>query len=228
VGRARAQRYRRSMPTAPTDRAEPDQRQPTPDGTDELATIEAVAWRRRSNLRVDPDRPVPHHLVERLCRLASWAPNHHKTRPWKFCAVTGSGRAALGDALAQELVAGGEENPAKIAKARTKYTRAPLVLVVASSCGPDEVCTDENRDAVSAAVQTLLLGATGAGLASLWSTGAAARSPRVAEVCGFDPTDTLVGLVYLGWPIADANAPVDRPEPFLCVLDEGPSLEPAT
>ena len=216
------------MPTAPTDRAEPDHRPPSPDGDGELDTIESVAWRRRSNLRVDPDRPVPHELVERLCRLASWAPNHHKTRPWKFCAVTGSGRTALGAALAQELVAGGEENPAKIAKARMKYTRAPLVLVVASSPGPDEVCTAENRDAVSAAVQNLLLGATASGLASLWSTGAAARSTRVAEVCGFEPTDTVVGLVYLGWPVADANARVDRPEPFLCVLDEDPSPDPVT
>ncbi len=192
-------------------------------GADELGILESVAWRRRSNLRVDPDRPVPLELVERLCRLASWAPNHHKTRPWRFCAVTGAGRTALGGALAQDLVAQGEENPAKVSKARTKYTRAPLVVVVATAAGPDEVCSTENRDAVAAAVQNLLLGATAAGLASLWSTGAAARSPRVAEICGFEPTDTVVGLVYLGWPIAEANAPVDRPDPFLCVLDEDPS-----
>jgi nitroreductase len=216
------------MPITSTDRSGPG---PTagPDGpSHELESLEAVAWRRRSNLRVDPDRPVPLGLVERLCRLASWAPNHHKTRPWKFCVVTGSGRTALGSALAQDLIAAGEQNPAKVSKARLKYTRAPMMLVVASADGPDEVCTLENRDAVSAAVQNLLLGATAAGLATLWSTGAAARSDRVAEVCGFEPTDTIVGLVYLGWPIADANAPVDRPEPFLCVLDDDPSPDPTT
>jgi nitroreductase len=74
--------------------------------------------------------------------------------------------------------------------------------------------TEENRDATSAAIQTLLLGATAAGLASLWSTGAATGSARIASLCGFDATDTIVGLVYLGWPISEPECP-PRPEPDL-------------
>ena len=30
-----------------------------------------------------PNRPV-RQLVQRLCRLATWAPNHKKTWPWRF------------------------------------------------------------------------------------------------------------------------------------------------
>jgi nitroreductase len=192
----------------------------------DLEALEALAWQRRSNLRVDPDRPVPHELVERLCRLASWAPNHHRTRPWRFCAVTGDGRSTLGEALAGDLIAAGEPNPAKVAKARTKYTRAPVVLVVATAQGPDEACSIENRDAVAAAVQTLLLGATAVGLATLWSSGAATTSAAVRDVCGFDDTDTVVGLVYLGWPIAEANGQCERPAPTVLRLDEGPTGSP--
>ena len=106
---------------------------------DALGLLEEVIWNRRSSLRVDPDRAVPRELVERLCRLASWAPNHHRTRPWRFCAVTGPARHALGEALAEDLLATGEENPAKVAKARTKYARAPLVLVVTADAGADVV-----------------------------------------------------------------------------------------
>jgi nitroreductase len=187
-----------------------------------LASIEELARRRRSNLRVDRDRQVPDELVRRLCRLASWAPNHHRTAPWRFCAVTGDGRHAIGEALAEDLLEAGEDDPARIAKARTKYTRAPVVLVVASAPGPDPVTTAENRDAVAAAVQTLLLGATAAGLATLWSTGAAARSRRISELCGFGPDDTLVGLVYVGWPVSEPAEPAERPDPTLTRLDHGP------
>jgi nitroreductase len=105
-----------------------------------------------------------------------------------------------------------------VAKARSKYLRAPVMLVVASAAGEDEVATLENRDAVSAAIQTLLLAATDAGLASLWSTGEAARAPEVASFCGLDPNDTIVGLIYLGWPTAELD-PVDRPMPEVARID---------
>ena len=185
---------------------------------DHLDLLESLATRRRSSLRVDPDRPVEPAVIERLVHLAATAPNHKKTYPWRFRVVTDDARTALGEALAEDLLAAGEENPAKIAKARVKYRRAPVVIVVASMAGDHDTMTQENRDAVSAAVQTLLLGATAAGLASLWSTGAAARSARVAELCGLDPTDTIVGLVYLGWPTSELECP-PRPEPDLEWVD---------
>jgi nitroreductase len=87
-----------------------------------------------------------------------------------------------------------------------------VLIAVASVAGEDTTMTAENRDAVSAAIQTLLLGATAAGLASYWSTGAAMTSVRLREFCGFDETDTIVGLLYLGWPIGDPP-PIDRPAP---------------
>ena len=137
--------------------------------------------------------------------------------------MSGSARQALGEALATGLIEGGETVPAKLDKARTKYGRAPVVVVVASSPSDDPVVHAENRDAVAASIQTLLLGATAAGLSSLWSTGAAARCPHVNELCGFDADDTVVGLVYLGYPIADPARP-DRPEPSIRLLDEAPTL----
>jgi nitroreductase len=189
-----------------------------PTTADHLDALESLAARRRSNLRVDPDRAIDPALVERLVRLAATAPNHKKTYPWRFRVLAGDARAALGEALAEDLIAAGEENPAKVAKARVKYRRAPVMVVVAAAAGDHQVMTDENRDAVSAAIQTLLLGATAAGLASLWSTGAATHSHRIAELCRLDPTDTIVGLVYLGWPNSEPECP-PRPEPDLAWID---------
>lgn len=188
--------------------------------------LEAVARERRSNLRVDPDRPVPDDLVDRLVRLAATAPNHRRTHPWKFRIATGDARSAIGAALAAHLAAVGD--PAeKIEKARSKYRRAPVLVVVAAQAGTSPTMTAENRDAVSAAIQTLLLGATAAGLASLWSTGAAVDAPGVAAACGLEPTDRIVGLVYLGWPVEGAPA-IERPEPDVERVDAFRGPEAAT
>lgn len=174
----------------------------------------ALVQARRSNLRVDADRPVPAELIEGLCRLATLAPNHRRTEPWRFAVCTGAGRARVGAALEAALRARGVTDGARLAKARTKYLRAPVLLVVACAPSPDPVVAAEDRDAVAAGVAHILLGATALGLASLWSTGEAAALPEVREACGFDPGDTIVGLVYLGWPVEEAPSP-GRTEPVV-------------
>lgn len=194
---------------------------PPPGDDDRLTVVEEIARSRRSNLRMDPDRPVADELVDRLIAMAGTAPNHRRTFPWRFRVLTGEARAALGEALATHLEAAGDP-PEKIAKARSKYLRAPTIVVVASQAGDSETMTAENRDAVSAALQTLLLGATAAGLASLWSTGAAVDAAEVREVCGFGTTDRVVGIVYLGWPTADAPSS-ERPAPEVLRLGGTPT-----
>jgi nitroreductase len=75
----------------------------------------------------------------------------------------------------------------------------------------------ENRDAVAAGIQNLLLGATTLGLASFWSTPALTRPPAVLDLCGFHPEDRLVGIVYLGWATQECPAPARPPVTLLHV-----------
>ncbi len=174
---------------------------------------------RRSNLLIDTEKDVDGSLCTELIQLAACAPNHKRTFPWKFRVIRGQARAGLGNSLAADLIDRSEPE-AKIEKASKKYLRAPVVIAVASIIGDDEIMTAENRDAVSAAIQTLLLGATAKGLASYWSTGGAMLSTRVREFCQFDPTDTMVGLIYLGWP--RGNPPdIERPAPDCLHLVNG-------
>jgi nitroreductase len=177
-----------------------------------------LASRRRSNLRIDPDRAIEPELIERLLAVAATAPNHYRTFPWRFRIITGEGRRGLGEALATDIARDAGADEAKLTKARVKYLRAPVMVAVASKSGADDTGTIENRDAVAAAIQTLLLAATDEGLASLWSTGAAVVSPSVARFCGFDPSDTIVGLIYLGWPSAQLED-IERPAPDVGHID---------
>jgi nitroreductase len=186
--------------------------------TPAFETLSELVRARRSNLRMDADRPVPPDVVERLCDLAMWAPNHMRTNPWKFAIFTGEGRSRLGAALEAAQRARGEADPDRLKKSRIKYLRAPAMLVVGSAAHDDPVFHAENRDAVAAGVENLLLGATALGLASYWSTGEVATVPGVKALAGFDPGDQIVAVVYLGWPVAPLPAP-PKVAPAITVVD---------
>jgi len=185
-------------------------------GHDALDAFEQLAARRRTSLLLDGERPVPDDLVERLCRIATWAPNHKRTWPWRFAALTGDARRRLGEAVAAALVDDAADDH-KVAKARTKYERSPTVLVVGCATDPDDERAAEDRDAVAAAVQTLLLAATAVGLASYWGTGRVTTVPEVRTLCGFDATDRVVAVIYLGWPTAEVAVPERPPLRFRTV-----------
>src|SRR6476660_1748361 len=98
----------------------------------DLGGIERLIVSRRTSLRVDTEREVPDELVDRLLRLAVWAPNHKKTFPWRFAVVEGEGRRRLG-----ELVAAYEGRvgapPGRQEKAKGKYLRAPVVVLAGAA-----------------------------------------------------------------------------------------------
>ncbi|MGA7756557.1 MAG: nitroreductase [Ilumatobacteraceae bacterium] len=181
-----------------------------PDRTDFDGFSELVRSRRTSMI-VDQHREVPLDLVTELCGLATWAPNHKKTWPWRFAVFTGDGRARLGETMAEEMERAGFGDDTRRAKTRAKYLRTPAILVVGCAPHDDEMLHNENRDAVAAGIQNLLLGATTLGLASFWSTPALEQPPRVLDLCGFEADDRLVGIIYLGWAAQHCPAP-DRPQ----------------
>lgn len=166
---------------------------------------------RRTHMLVERDRPVEREVVDALCELATWAPNHKRTSPWRFAAFTGDGRRRLGEAFVADMIDRDVGDEGKREKTRTKYTRTPNILVI--GCAPDAHPTfhDENRDAVAAGIQNLLLGATALGLASFWSTAPLMDSPRALELCGFAPDDRIIAVIYLGWATSHPAAG-ERPE----------------
>jgi nitroreductase len=176
----------------------------------DFESFAALARSRRTSLLMDRERPVEAPTIEELCALAAWAPNHKKTWPWKFTEFTDAGRARLGETMAADMVEADFGDITKREKTRSKYMRAPSVLVVGCEPHDNEMLHQENRDAVAAAIQNLLLGATALGLASFWSTPALTRPPQVLQLCGFDQEDRVIGVLYLGWPLGECGVP-ERP-----------------
>ena len=168
---------------------------------------------RRTSMLVDKQRPVPRDLVQQLCDLAQWAPNHKRTWPWRFAVAEGDGRARLGEVIAEAMELHGDD-PEKVVKARGKYLRTPTSLIVGAAPGDSELRTAENRDAVAAGVQNILLAATANGLASYWASCPKGANEVVADLCGFETGSIVVAIIYLGWATESVVAP-ERPAAFL-------------
>jgi nitroreductase len=171
--------------------------------------IDDIIRSRRTSMLVDKSREVPRDLINELCELATWAPNHKRTWPWRFAAITGPAQLRFGNTVAEAMAAFGDE-PAKAEKTRTKYARTPAVIVIGSAVGDSDLRTIENRDATAAAVQNLMLAATTRGLATYWgSCPKGANEPDIAVVC----------IMYLGWATSTVEAP-ERPQPSINYIND--------
>lgn len=180
--------------------------------------VEELIHRRSSSLSIDRERPVDDSLIDRLAAVAQAAPNHGKTRPLRIAAVRGDARLALGNAIGDAMAARGDaEN--RVEKARIKYSRAPLVLVVASAAGEDDHETRENEYSVAAGMQNALLLLESMGLISLWSSPNEGCNDAITSFCRFAPTDHVVGIFYVGWPQRELPRK-ERPAPVVVRLGE--------
>lgn len=187
---------------------------------DENTTFEhfaSLVHSRRTSMLVDKQREVPHDVVAELCGLATWAPNHKKTWPWRFALFTGDGRARLGETMVADMIDADFGDAGKRAKTATKYLRTPATLVVGCAPHENEMIHLENGYAAAAGVQNILLGATAKGLASFWSTPALISPPKLLDLCGFGPDDRLIGIIYLGWAIDRCPTPERPPLPITLV-----------
>jgi nitroreductase len=177
---------------------------------------------RRSVGRVAPD-PVPREVVEELLGAAVRAPNHHLTAPWRFVVLAGAARRELGEAHARAVARERPDLPAEaFAKEAARLERAPVVIACCVVSDDDPVRAREDRDAVAAGVQNLLLAAHARGLGAMWRTGAMADEPEVREALGLGEHDAIVAFVYLGWPLEGAPArPTPRPPATECAVWRG-------
>lgn len=168
------------------------------------AVLEAIHGR-RSVGKVD-GAELPRDLVRELLAAAIAAPNHHLTEPWRFVVLSGAARREVGEAHARAVLRERPDAPPEaLERERARLERAPVVIACCVAPGDDPVQAREDRDAVAAAVQNLLLAAHARGLAAMWRTGVMADEPEVAEALGLAPGEAVVAFVYLGRPLGPAG-----------------------
>jgi nitroreductase len=152
-------------------------------------------------------------MLEELLAAALRAPNHHLTAPWRFVVLAGPARRALGEAHVRALErARPGLSPEARGREAGRLERAPVVVAcIARATGEDPVTRREDRDAVAAGVQNLLLAAHARGLGAMWRTGAMVDEPEVRDHLGCEPGDEIVAFVYLGRPDGRGGGRSPRP-----------------
>ena len=156
---------------------------------------EAAIRSRRTTKAFGP-APVPRPVLEELLELATWAPNHHVTNPWRFRVLGPASLARLKEASeAQQPGSGG------------KLDRAPTLVAVTTLVDPDPDVAEEDRDAVAVAAYLVLLGAHARGLAAYWRTPAVLRDPGGRAALGIGDDERAVGLLHLGPKRQEERAP---------------------
>lgn len=157
---------------------------------------------------------VSRQAIAELIGGAVRAPNHHLTEPWRFTVVQGEGRRRLGEfwgKRAAEVAGLSGEAAEKYAEGESgKTLRAPVLIVVSVRTDPDPVVASEDQSAAAAAIQNILLAAHGCGLGAIWRTGKMVYDDAIKRFLGLDPSDRILGVVYLGQPAAE---PKEKPEP---------------
>jgi nitroreductase len=171
--------------------------------TANTSTLEILATiaNRRSVGAMMPDVP-PREAIAVMLDAATQAPNHHRTEPWFFHVISGDARTWFGQTAADAMQARGESEAA-VAKARGSFVRAPIVIVVTTAAGRDRIESAENRDAVCAAIENMLLVGTALGLATIWRTGKLVTEPAIRRAMELADGEEIVGFVYVGYPAAE-------------------------
>lgn len=145
-------------------------------------------------------RAVDRSLLDELFELASWAPNHHLTNPWRFRVLGPHTRSRLME-LAES------EKPG----AAVKLQRAPTLVAVAAIQTGEAAQDREDLLATAVAAYLVLLGAHARGLAGYWRTVALLEDPRGRAILGLDPGESPLGLLYLGEPVQEQRVPERAP-----------------
>jgi nitroreductase len=158
--------------------------------------------------------PAPSaEAIEKMIGSAVLAPDHGRQRPWKFLVINEDKRAKFGDLLAESVKRKQPDaSPEMLQRERDKAMRAPTILVAAfTPKSPSKIPEVEQLLAVGAATQNIMLAAHAMGLGAMWKTGDAAYDNDVKVALGLQPTDQIVGFIYVGTRSQPANLPPPRP-----------------
>jgi nitroreductase len=144
----------------------------------------------RRSIRVYHDKPIPQDLLLQILEAGRWAPTGANLQPWHFIVVTDQEtRRKVGEVARFFFVKS------------SHVEKAPVVLAL----GFDTRKGKYGRYDVTLAGGNMLTMATHLGLGTCWI--GAFDEPRVKEILEIPENIEVIGLITLGYPGEDAEAP---------------------
>jgi nitroreductase len=141
-------------------------------------------------------------------------PDHGKLVPWRFLAIQGESRHALGELVAARALELDPVAPAAaVAKDRQRFSYAPVVVaVVGRPVAGHKVPVQEQLLSGGAVCFALLQAAQALGFGAQWLTGWPAYDPAVTARLGLAAGEAVLGFVHIGTPTETAPERT-RPDP---------------
>lgn len=142
---------------------------------------------------------VPGKLVREGIEVATWAPNHYVSEPWRFILPGKETVRRIVD-LCAEIVASDKGSELGEHK-RKAWGEKPGWLIVTCPFSDDALREKEDYAACCAAVQNFMLYLWKAGVGSKWTTGPITRDKRFFDIIDVDEEKFfVVAMLWFGYP----------------------------
>ncbi|AWN16591.1 nitroreductase [Salinisphaera sp. LB1] len=161
------------------------------------ADAAALIRGRRTIDRFKPGQVPEAALIYEAIELARWAPNHHRTEPWRFYLIGERTKAGIIELNSRLLAA--SRGPDVAEAKRERWQSMPGWLAVNCCPSDDPITAREDYAACACAVENLMLYLHSAGVGTKWASGAVTREPEFLELLGAQSGEYCVGLIWYGY-----------------------------
>ena len=148
-------------------------------------------------------KKIDNQTIQQLLELASWAPTHGLTEPWRFIVYSGDAVRQFCHQHAElykQVTPAEKYNQGKYEKQAHNGDKAShLIAVYMQKDINPNIPELEDICAAASAVQNILLGAEALGLAVLWSTGGLTLHPAMKQHLELKDNELMIGLLYIGY-----------------------------
>ena len=130
------------------------------------------------------------------------APDHGRLRPWRFAFIRGEARAELAEVLIDIAAARAPDEPRSAHEhRRQKAYAAPVVIVLGTAISTGTgIPESEQILSAGAAAMNMLNAIHALGYGGFWATGADAYDTQLLAALDFEPTDRILGFLFVGSP----------------------------
>jgi len=137
-----------------------------------------------------------------MYQAALRAADHANLQPWRFLEIEGKGLHLLGELFASAAqTSDSQVSEAQSERLKKKPLRAPLVIAaIAKHIPHPKVPQWEQLISAGCAVQNMINAAFAQSVGAYWRTGNIVEDPVVIRGLGLEPSETLIGFIYLGTP----------------------------
>lgn len=136
------------------------------------------------------------------------APDHGRLQPWRFVLVRGEARAELAEVLIDIAAARAPDEPRSAHEhRRQKAYAAPVIIALGAAVSSESRVPElEQLLSVGASAMNMLNAIHALGYGGFWATGPDACDPHLLAALDFEPTERLLGFLFVGSPKSHESA----------------------